>query len=246
MGAASLPTGFRTPILAGVGAAISLAALYVAHLFYLQFIVAVSGVAAIACIVALDRPPEPSVESGPGSLAEDWARAKTDLERLDARLSKTDDERETQFLRRQRSSLLHELRRLEWRFRERDMESAGALTTGALAPLAARPGRLKKRARAKEESRHLIEALEEAADVLALDPPTSARVSLALIANDIRANHDLLKRTPESASLDDYGAAWAVLTSLTTGIDPGGVAYRHASSKVRRILDMLVGLAGSK
>jgi hypothetical protein len=239
--------GYRTLILVGAGAIFSLAALYVLRLFYLQFIVAVSGVAAVACIAAWDRQAGTMDESVGESLDPELARVVGDLERLEERLSETKDGGERRYLRRQRSSLQQELRGLRWVARERQLGEASKMQTGALTPLPGRPGGLEKRAKAKMESRHLREALEEAAQVLLLDPPDSVPARLALIANDVRANYDLLKGSAaRKSNLNDYGAAWAVLASLSSGLEPDSDTYGRASSEFKKKLDTLAGLAAAR
>ena len=243
------PEGLRRPyalILTIV--VVALALLYAVGLLYLQFIMVIWGVAVMAGIAVYERR-KGITDQAPASLgeADRLIALQTNLAAIDERLSSSPGEDEARYLKARRAAVEQDLRKLRWTLREADLaKSRMATGQDGLKPL---PPRREgsRRGQEKRERSHLLDSLGEAEEVLATEPPESARARLELIASDVKAHHRLLRQLgPGGRNLGDYGAAWAALASVCKGVGLDYDVRAHASRKVRARLDGLLDLAASR
>lgn len=239
-------------LLLGAGVAAALVILYASGLFYLPFLLVVWGAAVMAGMAIYERKSGARATRAIGlSDADRWVALQNDLEAIDGKLSKSHSEAEKQYLRLRKASVVQDQRRLKWKMRESELDSLRRVS--ALQPLTPAPAKLgwwQRYRREKLEERHLLDSLGEAEEVIATEPPDSARERLMLIAADVRAHHRLLRGIGHgSRNLRDYSAAWGVLYSIAKGIEPGRTmrprTSRRAGSKIRSLLELAVsrGLA---
>ncbi len=232
-------------LIGGVSAA-GLVLLYVAHLFYLQFLLVVWGGAVMAAITVYERRTG-DYERSPMSLgdADRLIALQETLAAIDDRLSRPRGPEEEQYLRARKAAVEQDMRKLRWSIRESGLQSLRrAAGQERLKPLP--PGRptLQDRKHEKREEGHLLDSLGEAEEVLAAEPGTSARARLELIAADIKAHYNLLKGLGSgSRYLGDYATAWVALASIARGVRLGREVNAHASRKVKARLDGLCDLA---
>jgi hypothetical protein len=221
--------------------------LRVFHILFLQSLLVVGSAAVMAGIVIWERH-YPGDPDGGGQGGGSLSRVKRELEFIDERLRTSKEEREKSFLRLRKIYLEQELRRLEWTQKEFELErNYGAAKGGPLKPLGRSAGTGVPRRRGKAEAKHLLEALDQSAQILAADPPASARTELGLVANDLRAHYGLIKGdNAHSQNLRDYFATWAVLTSFCQGTRPEIQVQDYASKDVKSKLEVLIRLAGSR
>jgi hypothetical protein len=238
------------PKLALLGLAVlaSLVFLYLANLFYIQFLILVLGAAVILGQFIYERKAARQSEPGDGPAGAERATIlREDLESVEQRLSGRVDESERRRLRLQEARLEQELRKIRWAAKEQDLEAvnhaAGAVP---LRPLPPRPGFWERRRQDRLELGHLLRTLEEAEGVLAAEPPEAARTRIALVAADLKAHYGVLRDSSRRKRLGDYGAAWAVLIAISRGETLEAGLFMHATRKAKPRLLALVDLAKSR
>lgn len=208
----------------GAGVVVALIALYLGHIFYIQSLLVVWGVAIMLGTYVYDRRAgkdqagTSASQKGP-SLVADLAEAQGGRGgRVDGAV-------------------------------RRDPRSTEAVGGGA--PLSARAGPRAQSIQDQKERSHLHEALEEAIEVLSTDAPDAARTRVALIASDLKAHYRAIHESGEgSVNSGDYAAAWTVLHAVSGGVGVDQGIFRHApkdtKSQLRAILDLAVSRGAIK
>jgi hypothetical protein len=240
---------YRPYLIVGSAAGGALALLFAVHLFYLQFILVVWGAVVVAGFTIHEKrtgeAPQPFLSLGE---ADQLVSLQGKLAAIDRKMTKSDDEDERRYLRRAKEAVEQDIRKLRWARRESELEGLSrASGKEGLRPLRPRIGGEDRRRDEKREERHLIDSLGEAEEVLAVEPPESARARLEMIAADVRAHYNLLRALEHRGKiLGDYATAWAALASILKRANLDHELRRHASRKVRGKLDALHDLAVEK
>ena len=239
----------RKYALLGSGVLAALALLYAVHLFYLQFLIVVWGAAVMAGFV-IHEGKRAGTEDGttPSGDADKWVRLQENLSAVEEKLSKSTDEAELRSMRLRKASLEQDIRKLRWSLREKELGNLG-LASGRerLSPIPAKIGTWQRWKRERREENHLLDSVLEAEEVLASEPPASARARIAMIASDVRAHLRLLEGLEYgSRNTKDYGTVWAALTSVAEGRSLQPSIRVHASRKVKSRLRRLLDLAAAK
>jgi hypothetical protein len=231
-----------------VGLAVAaMVVLYFVGLLYIQFLIVIWSVVIILAMVVYDKDRHRTGSTGsPGT--DRRSQLSSALADIDDRLSKTDREDVRQLLRRQRTQVEHDMRRLEWSARESEMaEGTPGAETQGLRPFPREAGWWEKRRQSRRETAHLRECLNLASEVLESEKGEAARESMKAVANDLRAHYDMLRTMrPASKSLADYRTAWGVLVAISQGTSPGAGFTKYASRTTRSRLQRILRVADSK
>ena len=243
---AGKPSDVRPKItLIAVGVVVALVVLYFAHIFYIQSLIVVWGVAIMLGSYVYDKAAREKREAGrEARRSEREARLQQDLAEVERKMAGEKDQAKTRELRTAEARLERDLRNLRWAEKERAAERLRAATSGeSLSPLPPRAGFWQRQRQAKRETGHLRMALDEAIGVLSSEPPASAKARIALIASDLKAHYGAIRGSKEGGNVaGDYADAWTVLYSISKGSGVGRDVFRHsprmAKSKLNEILDL--------
>jgi hypothetical protein len=203
---------------------------------------------------------------------ERWSRTKRDLEKIDGRLDKTRDSEKRRTLLYQKHALENELRRIEWSIKESNLNAMFNAGTGNLRKVDSKnfpihydsegnpgipdgvdpldkytpEGALRERKRLEklaEERKNLDRIVDGAILILKFEPPESVPESLRSLANEFRANYNILKKQNRNRSLADYWVAWAILSSIINRVKIDTRISKYASDDLRPRLLKLIKLA---
>ena len=177
---------------------------------------------------------------------EKWSKTKAKVEKLEQRIEKEKDANKKQTLLLEKRSLESDLRQLEWKIRESEMTQMYNASKGNIKQIDPSPpqsvitsmtnldAQFKKLHANKE---YLSKILNETLDIVKKETqPSSRDIALARIANDLKAQYNVIKRrqqlqgktksssVPEKDSetsktllLSDYWVCWVAVNSLARG-----------------------------
>ena len=203
---------------------------------------------------------------------ERWSRTKRDLEKIESRLDKTRDGEKRRTLLFQKHALENELRRLEWSIKESNLNAMFNAGAGSLRKVDSKnspirydsegnpeipdgvdpldkytpEGALRERKRLEklaEERKNLERIVDGAISILKSEPPESVPEILRSLANEFRANYNILKKQNRYRSLADYWVAWAVISSIINRVKIDAGISKYASEDFRPRLLKLIKLA---
>lgn len=203
---------------------------------------------------------------------ERWSRTKKDLEKIEGRLDKTRDSEKRRTLLYQKHALENELRRVEWSIKESNLNAMFNAGTGSLRKVDSKnypirydgegnpetpdgidpldkytpEGALRERKRLEklaEERKNLERIVDGAILILRSEPAESVPEALRSLANEFRANYNILKKQNRNRSLTDYWVAWAVISSIMNRVKVDVKISKYASDDFRPRLLRLIKLA---
>ena len=243
----------KVAALAGFGI-LALSGLAWIHELYIQFILVVWNVAIVLFIVVWEKE-----KSRRQSLQLDytqdgrWCGAKKELEDIDNRISKIRDLSKKKELENRRKFLVNELRRLEWSIRESNINEMYNAQNGRMKKFG--PELRNRKVRSfeeideenerleRKESEYLKNLIANLQPILKNEPVNSLPSVLKSIINEIRAHYNLLKQNnPDSGSLANCWAVWALLSSAVEGTRPSGDLSKYASKQFGPQIDSLANI----
>ncbi|HKW03849.1 MAG TPA: hypothetical protein VJN71_00995 [Nitrososphaerales archaeon] len=203
---------------------------------------------------------------------ERWSRTKRDLEKIEGKLDKTRDSEKRRTLLYQKHALENELRRVEWSVKESNLNAMFNAVTGSLRKVDSKKypirydgegnpeipegvdpldkytpeGALRERKRLEklaEERKNVDRIVDGAILILKSEPPESVPEALRSLANEFRANYNILKKQNRIRFLADYWVAWAIMSSIINRVKIDSRISKYASEDFRPRLLKLIKLA---
>ena len=228
------------------------------HELYIQFILVVWNIAMVLFIIIWEKE-----KRRRQSLALDytkderWGAAKKELEDIDNRISKIRDSSKKKGLEIRRTFLVNELRRLEWSIRESNINEMYNAQKGGLKELEPddknrRHEGIRKTTSLEEldeeserierkETEYLKNIVANLKPILKNEPASSLPSVLKFVANELRAHYNLLKQhNPNSGSLANCWAIWALLSGLVEGTRPNRNVLKYVSKQFGPQIDSLL------
>lgn len=173
------------------------------------------------------------------SMDERWSRTKKELDKLSDNLNKAKSAVEQKNLQRQKISLENELRQIEWKVKESDLNQMYNASKGNLRELPYQTeGQDQTDVRIKNYNTTLSRLLKEIRKTVEEEPQESRRESLILIANSLRAHYNAVRNESQIDTLksirSDYFASWMVLASFIGGYYLDPALAKYTSRKFRK------------
>lgn len=226
-------------MLIGILAALACLLFYFLGFLFIQTIALVGYASIFPSILMWEKKKREGTIIDPSRLSEDdlWSKEKVKLEKLERQIEKENDPSAKRALVQEKRRLESKLRQLEWKIRELEMTqmynaSKGNMRqikppTSVFTTMATLDAGFKRQEARKN---YLLKILKDVEETLKTEVPASREITLTRIANDIRAQHNILKRmiakrsspngdsNSSSAVLSDYWVCWVAINSLAKGV----------------------------
>lgn len=200
--------------------------LYIFGVLYIQFMLPLATFAFFPAILVHER----NIRNGQApvsnpSVDERWSRTKKELDKVSDSLDKAKTASQQKALQRQHSYLRNELRRIEWKVKESDMNRMYNASKGNLKELPdskiSEPGNMVELDLKKYE-KILSNLIKEARKIVKSEPNDSRAQALTPVANNLQAYYNLMKKNDQNDRVRkleaDYFVVWAALSSFIRGV----------------------------
>jgi hypothetical protein len=160
---------------------------------------------------------------------EQATKVRTALAEVERCLSAKPAAEQAALLKKRKSWLLNELRRLEWALKEAELNSLARVAERKGIPLerAARILSTDESDGRAEDEENLKRMIDNAESILRREPEESLSYALKPVLNEITALYnDVGRRNRHSPMLVEYWAAWAVIKSIEEGVGADGPLSR--------------------
>lgn len=229
--------------------------LYIIGALYIQIMLLLATMALFPAILVHESSlRNKAIPNGNPTLDERWSKTKMELDKVQDNISKTKDPQQKKTLQRQQIFLENELRRLEWKVRESDLNRMYNASRANLKELpdlkAVREGEPIEE-KVREWKSNLSEMIGEVRKIAEREPVASQQAALVPITNSVRAHYNMMRKIPPDEGLksvqSDYFAVWGALSSFISGVRVNPYLAKYASPKFqKRFLALLQLLESSQ
>lgn len=214
--------------------------LYVCGALYIQFMLLLAAFALFPALLVHERSNLlRRAENANLTDDENWSKTKKELDRVRDNLEKASTDEQRRALQRQTVYLENELRRIEWKVKESDMNQMYNAARGNLRKLPEqKEGTSEDQANnsVKKYTSSLANIIKDVRKIVENEPPASRQQALIPIANLVRAQYNMMKKTEACTSniRKDYFAVWATLSSFIEGIRIDSELSKYSSQRFRK------------
>ncbi|MDG6997852.1 MAG: hypothetical protein JRN15_01920 [Nitrososphaerota archaeon] len=153
---------------------------------------------------------------------ENWSKTKKELDKARDNMDKAKSAEQRRAFQRRVVYFENELRRIEWKVKESDMNQMYNAARGNLRKLPELKGATSEDKTSNDVKKYtssLVNIIKEVRKIVEKEPPASRQQALVPIANLVRAQYNTIKKTEARAGniRGDYFAVWATLSSFIEG-----------------------------